>query len=76
MVVLRGVAFYHERGTHAWLPGYLAHKTPPPEGSPEVPRHGATVGSYGGVASYERGTHVTEQVPYYASCDSPTVTRN
>ena len=41
------------------LQGYLAHKkTPTPLGSPEVPRHKATVGSYGGGLSYERGTPV------------------
>ena len=41
------------------LQGYLAHKTPPPAvGPPKVPRHKATVGSYEGGVSYERGTPV------------------
>jgi hypothetical protein len=31
---------------------------PPPLGPPQGPRHEATVRSYGGVVSYERGTTV------------------
>ena len=46
--------------TRRWLQGYLAHKKhPPPLGPPQVPRHIATVGSYGEGVSYERGTPVT-----------------
>ena len=33
-----------------------SYETPTPLGSPEVPRHRATVGSYKGGVSYERGT--------------------
>ena len=33
-------------------------RTPTPLGSPQVPRHRAAVGSYGGGVSYERGTPV------------------
>jgi hypothetical protein len=41
------------------LRGCLAHKKPPPLlGPPEEPRHGPTVGSYGVVDPYERGTPV------------------
>ena len=41
------------------LRGYLAHKKPPPpQDHPWVPRHRATVGSYGAEGSYERGTPV------------------
>ena len=41
------------------LQGYLAHKkTLNPLGPPKVPRHRATVGSYGGGGSYARGTPV------------------
>ena len=39
------------------LQGYLAHKKhPTPLGPPQVPRHRATVGSYGGGVYHERGT--------------------
>ena len=39
--------------------GYLVPmKQPPTLGSPQVPRHEATVGSYGGGGYYERGTPV------------------
>ena len=39
--------------------GYLVHKkSPSPLGPPQVPRLRATVGSYGGAISYERGTPV------------------
>ena len=45
-------------GSYA-LQGYLAHKKqPPPLGPPQEPRHGPTVGSYGGAGSYERGAPV------------------
>jgi len=41
------------------LQGCLAHKkTPTPLGTPWEPRHGPTVGSYGGAFSNERGTPV------------------
>ena len=33
-------------------------RTPTPLGSPQVPRHWATAGYYGGGGSYERGTSV------------------
>jgi hypothetical protein len=42
------------------LQGYLAlKKTPTTLGPPEGPRHGPTIGSWGGVVSYARGTLVT-----------------
>ena len=41
------------------IPGYLAHKkTHTPLGSPQGPKHRPTVVSWGGRASYERGTPV------------------
>ena len=47
------------KGTEAALQGYLAHKNPPPSlWPPYGTRQRATVGSYGGVVSYERGTPV------------------
>ena len=39
-------------------PAEVPRETPTPPGSPQVPRHRATVGSYGGGVSYERGTPV------------------
>ena len=49
----------------------------PPLGSTLVPRHRATVGSYGGAVSYERGTPVrTRTAPSVAVCSQdycPTV---
>ena len=38
-----------------------SQETPTPLGSPQVPRHRASVGSYGGSVSYERGTPVDEE---------------
>ena len=44
------------RSVNGGVQGYLAHeKTPLPLGSPQVPRHKANVGSYGGSGSYEQG---------------------
>ena len=41
------------------LQGYLAHKkTPPPQGPPQEPMQGPTVGYYGLAVSYKRGTPV------------------
>jgi len=41
------------------IQGYLAHtKQPSPLGPPQGPRHTPTVGFYGGLVSYERGTPV------------------
>jgi len=49
----------HRRHNYLSLQGYLAHKKLPPSLGPStVHRHRATVGSYGGVGSRERGTPV------------------
>ena len=55
-----------DQGEFIWvLQGYLAHEKPPPPlrlppplGSPQAPRHGRTVGSYGVAVSYKQGTPV------------------
>jgi len=58
------------KGGHVAIPGacWVYRRTslmtyPPPLGSPQVPRHRATVGSYGGGVSYERGTPVYPEPP-------------
>ena len=43
-------------GVHTGVP--LSEETPTPIRPPQVPRHRATVGSYGGAISYEPGTLV------------------
>ena len=53
-------------GSVLWRPAigvlqrYLAHKNPPPLKLPQVPRHWATVGSYGG-----GGGGLVSEVPRY-----------
>ena len=42
-------------------------ETPTPKGSPEVPRHRATVESYGGGGSHEQGTPVAPQPPQWSA---------
>ena len=44
-------------GLFTGVPGSL--ETPDPPESPQIPRHGATVGSWGVVVSSKRGTHVS-----------------
>ena len=47
------------------IQGYLAHKKAPPSlGPPWKPRHGPSVGSYGVVVSYERGTPESARKAY------------
>ena len=51
-----------DSNTRTGVQAYLAHKKGGKKlGSPQVPKHEATVGSYEGGVSYERGTPVYEE---------------
>ena len=48
----------HQRQRDLYRGASLIRNRPPPQGPPEEPRHGPTVGSYGAAVSYKQGTPV------------------